>query len=34
MDALSKNLEGKRVVILDHRLERDGLAVWMDAGGR
>ena len=34
MDALAGNLEGKRVVILDHRLERDGLSVWLESVGQ
>ena len=31
MDAMAANLTGRRVVVLDHRLERDGAAVWLDA---
>ena len=34
MDAMAANLTGKRVVVLDHRLERDGAAVWLDATER
>ena len=32
MEALEKNLTDRRVVVLDHRLERDGLAVWLEPG--
>jgi len=32
MEAMAQNLEGRPVVILDHRLERDGMAIWMQSG--
>jgi regulator of protease activity HflC (stomatin/prohibitin superfamily) len=34
MEALATNLEGKQVVVLDHRIERDGVAVWWESGSR
>ena len=32
MEALATNLDGRSLVILDHRLERDGMAVWLQPG--
>jgi hypothetical protein len=31
MEAMAQNLADRSVVILDHRLERDGMAVWLQS---
>ncbi|HCH64755.1 MAG: hypothetical protein CL927_04015 [Deltaproteobacteria bacterium] len=31
MDAMAANLGNRRVVVIDHRLERDGASIWLDA---